>query len=135
MASGFYNYGKGEILKGNVDLENDTIKIAKMATTHTVDIDAHHFLSDVSADRVGTDQTLANGAVTVDDTNDRAEFDADNVVETGVTLTTDKVIFYKDTGTASTSVLLAYADITEGTVSPVSGDLTFTFNSEGILAI
>ena len=139
MASVMYNFGKGEILKGNIDLESDTIKVAFMDTTYTADVDADHYYSDVSAEVASgsTDQTLASKAVTVDDTNNRAEFDAADISVADETITggTDKMVIYKDTGVAATSPLIACIDIAEGTLRPLDGTLAITWNTEGIFAI
>lgn len=137
--SAFYNFGKGELLKGNIDLESDTIKVAFMDTSYTQNTDTHDYYSDVSASVASgsTDQTLASKTVTVDDTNNRAEFDAADLAITNETITggTDKMVVYKDTGTASTSPLICCIDISEGTLTPIDGTLAITWNSEGIFAI
>lgn len=137
--SAFYNYGKGEILKANIDLESDTIKAAFMAPSYAPDIDAEHFYSDISASVASgsADQTLGSKTVTVDDTNDRAEFDAADLSISNETISggTDMIVIYKDTGNAATSPLIAYIDIAEGTLIPIDGTLTITWNSEGIFAI
>lgn len=139
MASVMYNFGKGEILKGNIDLVNDTIKAAFMATTYTADVDAHDYYSDVSASVASgsTDQTLASKTVTVDDTNNRAEFDAADLSVADETISggTNKIVIYKDTGNAATSPLIACIDIAEGTLTPIAGTLAITWNAEGIFAI
>lgn len=137
MASVFYNNGKGELMKANIDLESDTIKLAFMATTYTPDIDAHVYWSDISGSLASgtTSQTLGSKTVTVDNTNNRAEFDAANVSLSPITTSTDKFVLYKDTGNAATSQLICCVDIAEGTLSPVDGTLSVTFNAEGIFAI
>ncbi len=137
MSSVFYNNGKGELLKANIDLESDTIKLAFMATTYTPDIDAHVYWADISANIASgtTVQTLGSKTVTVDNTNNRAEFDAANITLSTITATTNKFVIYKDTGNVATSQLICCIDITEGTLSPIAGNLTLTFNAEGIFAI
>lgn len=139
MAQGLFNYGKGEIIKGNIDLENDTIKVAKMAAAYSPNIDADQFLSDVSASVVGTSQTIAT-TVTVNNTDDAAYGDAADTNETNQTLTTDMVVFYKDTGTASTSTLIGYADITSDgstpvTLQPTDGDIDLVFATNGWIKV
>lgn len=133
----FYNNGKGELLKANIDLESDTIKLAFMSTAYTPDIDAHVYWADISASLASgtTVQTLASKTVTVDNTNNRAEFDAANISLSTITATTDKFVLYKDTGNAATSQLICCVDIAEGTLAPIAGTLALTFNAEGIFAI
>lgn len=136
--SSFNNNSKGEIMKGNIDLVNDTIKVAFMDPAYTPDIDADDFYSDISADIASgsTDYTLASKTVTVDDTNNRAEFDAADTTQASQTITggTDMMAVYKDTGTPATSPVIAYIDIAEGTLIPVDGTLAITWNAEGLFA-
>lgn len=133
----FYNNGKGELLKANIDLESDTINFAFMATSYTPDIDAHVYWSDISASIASgtTVQVLGSKTVTVDNTNNRAEFDAANVSVAGITAETDKFVLYKNTGVAATSQLICCVDIAEGTLRPIGGTLGINFNAEGIFAI
>lgn len=136
MASAFNNYGKGQILQGNIDLVSDTIKVAFMDPAYTFDPDADDNYDDISASIASgsTDQTLANKAVNVDDVNNRAEFDADDVSVSNETISggTDGVIIYKDTGTPSTSTVIAWIEFSEGTLTPVNGTLSVAWNAEGI---
>jgi hypothetical protein len=136
--SAFYNFGKGEILKANIDLVDDIIKVAFMAPAYTPDIDAHDYYSDISASIAAgsADQTLASKTVTVDDTNNRAEFDAADLSIANETITggTDMMVLYKDTGNPATSPLICYIDIAEGTLTPIDGTLAIAWNSEGIFA-
>lgn len=98
--TGTPNRTLAEFLRGNIDLENDTLRIALFddSTAYTYDKDNHDFVSDVldggttaqelsgSAGYTGSGdrQTLANVTVTVDDTDDEGVFDADDVTWTGV---------------------------------------------------
>ena len=133
MASAYFNRGKVEFLNGNIDLVNDTIKVAKMATSYTPNIDSDEYYDDISSSALGTDQTLGTKTITKNDTDDAADFDAADTSETNQTLTTDKVVYYKDTGTPATSPLIAYADL-DTTHSPVDGDFDITFNTRGVFA-
>src|SRR5690606_22996737 len=102
----FFNKGKERILKQWIEGGSaKTLKIMLMDPAYTPDIDAHEYVSDISASRATgtTDQTLANVTATVDDTNDRAEVDADDVDQTGQTTSTDKAVVYEDTGSDATS--------------------------------
>ena len=135
--STLYLKGLEQMMLGNIDLESDTIKLKYMATTYTPDVTTENWLSDVSASEASgaPTETLANVDVRIDTGNLRVEVDADNVTEAGVTTLTNKFIVYKDTGTAATSPLIACIDIVEGTLGPVSGTLSLTFNAEGIFAV
>lgn len=135
--STLYLKGLEQMMTGNIDLENDTIKLDYMATSYTPDVTTENFYSDVSASVASgtTAETLANVDVRIDTGNTRVELDADDVTQSSVTTSTDKFIIYKDTGVASTSPLIACIDIAEGTLTPVSGDLSLVFNAEGLFAL
>lgn len=135
MASTFYNNGKAALLKN--DMDSVTLKLIFFAPAYTADKDAHVYLSDVSASRASgtSDQTLSNVTITVDNTNDRVEVDADNVSVANETTSTDKFGIYISTGVDATSELICCIDIAEGTLNPVDGTLAITFNAEGIFAI
>lgn len=122
---------------GNIDFDTDLIKVVPMSTSYTPNAGTHEFLSDVSSDVASgfTAQTLANAAVNVDTGNSRVEFDGDNVSESSVTGSTDKVLVYYDTTVAATSPLIACLDIVEGTLAPTAGTLTINFNAQGLFAI
>jgi len=136
MANVFFNKGKAEIMRANVDLESDTIKLLFMTVAYTPDVDADEFLSDVSGEAASgiTAQTLASKTVTEDDGNNRAEFDAADISVPSITTITNKFVLYKDTGVAATSPLLCCIDIVEGTLTPINGTIAVAFNAEGIFA-
>ena len=135
MASVKYNKGRAEFAKGNIDWENDTIKFAHLPASYTPNVDTDQYYSDISASVVGTDITLASLLVTQNNTDDAADCDTANTNETNQTITFDKMVAYKDTGVASTSVLITCNDITEGTLTPTDGDIDLTINVRGLFAI
>ena len=116
MADAIYNKFRAELLNGNIDLVNDTIKVMLLKNSYTPDVDAHDFIDDVSGDEVsGTGYTaggatLANPAVTEDDANDKGKFDADDVSWPNSTITAHYAVVYKDTGTPSSSPVLGVFD-------------------------
>lgn len=117
MASFLYNTAKKKLMDGSIDLDTDTIKIALVSSSYTADKDAHDFFDDVTNEISGTGYSaggasLANKAVTVDNTNDRAYFDADDPSWGSSTLSGVRAaVVYKSTGTAGTSPLIAYIDL------------------------
>lgn len=137
--SAFYLSGKKKVMEGSIALLTDTIKVAFMAPSYTPNIDTEDFYDDISASIAAgsTDQTLASKALNIDTANDRVEFDAADISIASETIAggTDMMVIYKDTGVAGTSPLIAYIDIAEGTLSPVNGTLSITWNAEGIFAI
>ena len=87
MTTHVFNYAKGEILKGNIDLDGDDIRFMFLMTNTTADTenDGIQAISDITTldefDGSGYSAggfALDNEAVTVDDANDRSEFDADD---------------------------------------------------------
>lgn len=134
-----YNTAKSDLFNANVDFASDTIKVALATSSYTPNIDTHDFFDDITNEVTGTGytaggETLASKAITVDTTNDRAEFDAADTQWTSASFTARYAIIYKDTGVAGTSNLIAYIDFsTDQTVS--SGTFTITWDSEGILQI
>lgn len=135
--STLYLKGLEQAFLGNINCESDTIKLKYMQTSYTPDVTTENWLSDVSASEASgaPTETLANVDIRIDTANSRVEFDCDDVSEASITCTTNKFIIYKDTGTASTSPLIACIDIAEGTLSPISGTLALSFNAEGLFAI
>ena len=135
-----YNEFKEAQANGEIDFSNDTIKCALFESTYTPDIDADSFFDDISANESsGTGYTsggiaLTNVTVTKDNTNDRAVIDADDVAFTGLSVDYQYVVFYKDTGTASTSTLIGYAD-NGSSVTLSSDDLTIQLNATGLITV
>jgi hypothetical protein len=140
MANALYNVGKGALLRGDIDLENDTIMIALVTSSYTPNIDTHEDFADVTNEVSATGYTsggatLSGKSVTVDTTNDCAEFDATDPVWTITgSVTARGAILYKSTGTPSTSPLLAYFDF-GGDETATDGDFTIQFNAEGALQL
>lgn len=137
-----YNDGKMNILKAVIDLDGDTIKVALCTSSYSPDIDAHTDFGDInnelaaSGNYTSRGQALDNKAVTADDTNDRGKFDADD--ETFTALTPSAAfrygIIYVDTGTDSTSYLIAYIDF-GADQNPGGSDFTIAWHTDGILYI
>jgi hypothetical protein len=142
MADTVYNAYKAGLLNADIDHGNgaDTIKLALLDNTHVIDQDTHNFFDDVSGDEVvGTGyvaggETLANQAVTQDNTDNEGVFDADNVVWGTSTITAQFAVLYKSTGTASTSPLMCIWDFGSDKSSS-GGDFTVAFDTEGIINI
>lgn len=131
MANAVYPIYKQALLDdlANIDLNDGTVKAALVDTgTYTYSA-AHDFLDDLSG-VVGTAQTIANTTVT------NGLFDGDNVTYTAVSgNTVEAIVIYIDTGTASTSRLVAYIDtgVTGLPVTPNGGDITISWNASGIV--
>jgi hypothetical protein len=140
MANVFYNKAKQLILNGGLDFDTDTIKASFHTTSYTPSADSDDFWDDAT-NEVSTSGsytagiaggiTLANKAVTQDNTDDEAVFDADDLSVTTFTGTFRWIVLRKDTGVAGTSPLICAIDATAVTAS--AGTVTVTWNSEGII--
>lgn len=127
MASGLYAKGREGFLDGSIDWDTNTIKCCLVDTAdYTVNLATHDNLDDVpSGARVGTPQTL--GTKTVTD----GVADAADVTFTAVTGDpSEAIVIWKDTGTESSSRLIAYIDTGTGLpVTPNGGDITIAWDN------
>lgn len=129
MANALYAKGRQAFLEGSIAYLSDNIKavLVNIAGGHyTVDLAADQFLSAILiADRVATSGNLAGKSSTA------GVADADDVTFSLVTgAACGALVFYKDTGSAATSPLLAYMDTATGIpVTPGGGDILITFDS------
>ena len=131
MANTLYPLGAKAILDGDIDFLNDTIKIAAMDTNHSYSA-SNQFWSSVSANVIDTPATLGT-VTTTGGTLDAADLTpAYTAVATNIT----GFVIYKDTGTPSTSPLIA--DIDTATGLPLTQDgnnVNLAFNASGIFGI
>lgn len=126
MANGMYVKGIEALMKGEIDLIDDTIKVVLVDTAdYTVDLATHDFFNDVAAGARVATATLGTKSVT------GGAFDAADVTFSAVTGDpSEALIIYKDTGTESTSALIMYIDTATGLgVTPNGGDITVTWDS------
>ncbi len=133
MASLLYPLGKKAFLDGDIDLLNDTIR-AVLIDTGTYTYDAAHNAYDDLSGVVGSE----SGAF-ASKTTTAGVFDAADISFTAVTgATAEAVVIFKDTGTPSTDLLIAYIDSTSNAslpVTPNGGDINVAWNASGIFAI
>jgi len=137
MANVIYNSFKKKIMDGSIDLDTDTIKVALVTSSYTPSADNHDFFDDITNEVSGTGYsaggaTLANKAVTQDNTDDEGVFDADDVSWASSSITARGAVLYKSTGVAATSPLICYFDFTSDRITD-GGTFTIQWNSEGIL--
>jgi hypothetical protein len=144
MANVVTNEAKLSLINGNIVYASDTIKAALVTSTYTPNADDQFIdtggASDVVDARVSgtTDQTLGSKVLSKDTTNDFAYLDAGDVTFTAVTAgsTIAGVVVYKDTGTPTTSKIIAYYDVTDTATN--GGDITIqwaTVANGGILKL
>lgn len=139
---GWYGEALVHSLKANLNLPTDTIKMSLHGNSYTPDMDNDDYHNDATDEITGTGYTaggatLANVAVTHDDTNDRAELDFDDPSwGSGATLTNVKYgVVYKDRGGAATADELVGLLTFDALQSVSNATFTIQNDAEGALAI
>lgn len=140
MATYLTNNVKALFLKGDIDLENDTLKIMA-CNQFTVNVETQTYISSVSSNQITATgytaggATLTSKAVTIDNTDDRAYFDFANPTWTITgTMTAQIFVIYKDTGNAATSPIIAIID-KGAPQSRTDADFVLQLNSKGLFGI
>lgn len=127
MASAVYASAKAKFLTAGLNLATLNLKAVLIDTGAYTFSAAHDFLDDVpSGARIATSGNLTSKTTT------GGVFDAADVTFTAVTgATVEAVIIYNDTGTASTSDLIAYIDTFSAGVpfTPNGGDCTCAWDN------
>lgn len=127
MANALFDKARQRFLEGQFNWNTDTIKAVLVDTgTYTVNLSAHEFLSDVSAgSRIATSGAFTGKATT------GGAADANDVTFTSVTgASIEAIVLYKDTGTDSTSPLIAFIDTATGLpITPNGGDIIVTWDN------
>jgi hypothetical protein len=127
MANALFDKGREGILDHSIDMTAATVKLA-LVRGYTFSA-SHQNLSDVTGaggSVVGTAQALASKTYTSGVLSAAAV--TYSAVASGAAI--PALVLYNDTGTASTSRLIAYIDTATGLpVTPNGGDITFTPDS------
>jgi hypothetical protein len=140
MANVLYNSFKRDIANGSIDLDTDTIKLMLVTSVYVPNIDTHTKRSDITNEVVGVGYTaggvtLANKTVTVNNTTDKAVFDADDITIPNATITARGGVLYKSRGGLATAdELIGYLDFVTDVVS-TGGNFAITFDANGIITI
>lgn len=132
-----YNDLKEQLFKKVHDFINDVFKLT-LHTAYTPNIDTHQVWADVSATEYGSGAgytaggaTLANKSVTQDNTNDRALFDADDVLFSSLgplsPNTPSHAILKNDTPVTPLDPLVCYVLL--GTTPTNGGNYTLQWSS------
>lgn len=134
MANAIPTSARKLFLDGDVDLLNDTIKAVLTKSTYTYS-SSHDFLDDVTAGNRAATVTLASKTTTA------GTFDSTDLTFSAVAAgsTVTGIWLYKDTGTESTSPLLAWYDTaaSSAAISVVTsgGNITVTVSASGWFSI
>ena len=108
-----YGHAAVHLLTKDVSWSGDVIQAGLFSSSYTPDVDNHEFVSDLSGevtDASYTRHTLTSTTVTYSATNNGAICGSDQLQWNTLTGTFRYVIFFKWTGSASTSALLSYID-------------------------
>jgi len=130
MASVIYPKCKENLWKANIDLDTDTVKVA-LVDTGTYSYSVTHETYDDLSGVVGTPVELTNVVVS------NGSIAGDDITFSSVTgNTVETVILYVDSGTPSTSYLIAYIDdITNSPIIPNGGDLTIEWDDSSNIVV
>jgi len=148
MANFVYTPAKARLLSGDLDLNAHDIRVALVMTNTTADteedagtLSAFSTLDEYDGANYAR-KALDNEAVNTDTTNDRGEFDADDITWTALGAGTRQaaaLLLYRHVdGTAAADQPIAYIDTTSPSVMPFSGnggDVSVAWNAEGILQL
>ncbi len=145
MAAFIYNAAKKKILDGLLDLDvgGDDIRVLLLESAAAEDPDHADVAAVVAADTELATYTrmaasMTNLATTEDDTEEEAEFDADNVVFSAVVAQNDIVAYvvYEFITDDDSSVPILFEDGAAGLpLTPNGSDVTIAWDAEGILKL
>ncbi len=138
MAVSAKQYGNAVLsaFSKKVDLVNDTVKVMLTTSSYVPDQDAHIYKSSVTSEVTGTGytaggQALASKTLTYTAASNTVTFDAADTSWASSTITARYAVVYVDTGTASTSPLIAYVDFGADVVSS-AGAFTISWDAAGV---
>lgn len=127
MANTLYDAARKRFLEAQINWMSDTIKVYLVSlTSYTPNVSSHEYLSDVSGGaRIAGPVTLTSKS-----TNGGAA-DAADVTFTSVSGSTiGAIVIYSDTGSESTSPLIAIIDTATGLpITPNGGDIIVTWDN------
>ena len=111
MANQLYETGRSAFLRGEIDWQGDDMVVALLDGTYT-----RSSSDEFAADLTGV---LATAPLTGCTVLADGVADADDVSVSGVSLgeTVERIVIYKDTGSAATSPLIWYADENDDTTT------------------
>lgn len=142
MASHLFNYFKQQSAAGNIDLDADDIRLILCMTNTTADTenDGISFVGNLTTldEFDGANyarQALTGEAVNLDDPNDRAEFDADNVTINSLGAGTRSIagaLIYKHVTNDANSPVIAWIEFS---ATPDGSNFTIQWDAEGILQL
>ena len=127
MANTLYDFARQRFLEAQINWMSDVIKVILVDTgAYTPQTAVHQYLSDIpTSARIAGPVTMTGKATT------GGAADANDVTFTAVSGTSiEAIIIYVDTGTESTSPLIAFIDTATGLpITPNGGDIIVTWDN------
>ncbi|MFL5861089.1 MAG: hypothetical protein ACJ780_09950 [Solirubrobacteraceae bacterium] len=126
MANALYDGGREGILDDSIAVSTATIKALLVTSGYTPNLATHRNVSDVTSGNI-----VARSGALASKTYTAGVFNAANVTLTAVTgSAVNYIVIYADSGTDSTSRLIALIDTATGLpVTPNGGDITITWDT------
>lgn len=129
VTSKVYGLALQSLVNAEIDYDTNIIKAMLCTALYVPNQDTHRYKSDVTNEVTGTGYTaggvtLTSKTVTYNAASNTLTLDCADPAWTASTITARYLVFYKDTGTASTSPLIAYVDFGE---DRSTGATTFTY--------
>jgi hypothetical protein len=113
-----YGSALTQMMSGGINFATDTIKCSLHPSTYVPNQDTDDFWNDCTPECTGTayttgGATLSGKTLTYNSSTNTLTIDANDPAWTGATISGIRyAVFYKSTGTAGTSPLIAYIDFT-----------------------
>jgi hypothetical protein len=126
MSNALYDWGRDAFANGNIDWVNDTIKAVLVDTAaYTVDLANDQYITDIPSG-----EQVAEVALTSKSTSAGVCDAADATFTLVSGDQSEAIVLYKDTGTPSTSPLIAYIDTATGLpITPSGGDIVIEWDN------
>lgn len=125
MANALYNNARQGFLEGAFNWMSDNVKAVLVTSGYTFSASHKHYNDVTPAARV-TSEILLSEKTTTDGAADAADITFENVSGAQVRA----IVLYVDTGTESTSSLIAYLDTATGLpITPNGGDIIVTWDN------
>lgn len=140
MANACYNIACKKAVDAGLNLATADVRVLLLKSTYTYDPD-HQFVADLTpgSNEISvagySRQALANQTTTQDNTNNRAEGDADDAVFTALTTgqTIAAAVYYVQVTNDADSWLIGYVDTGGFPIPTNGGNVTIQHNAEGYL--
>lgn len=134
MAETVYNVAKAGLMDGSIDLDTDDIRALLLTGSVTIDADHATVAAVIAANTEASDGSygrvaLTTETVTQNDTDDRGEFDADDIdFDTLDNETPTACVIYKHVTNDSDSIPISIHDTNFGTAANGAGYTVTTPN-------